>query len=175
MSIVFPLIFPGQEYQNSWEDNDPTVSSEIDEEVRSHLNKRKLPVRGLTIRDKDNRNVLTFDLKDILLLLGQKGLTSTWSLTGLEVVDGDSAEELHGLSDSGQVVSGERLKELVNKISQTIDGEFSASLGDYLEPWMLIRAVDSSGFDVITADRNVYRKIKSRFSDVVELVNVDGF
>jgi len=131
-------------------------------------------MRGLTVSDKDARNVLTFDLKDILPLLGEKGLNSTWSIKGLEAIDGEAAKELHALSDTEQVVSGERLRELAAAISQTIDGEFAGSLNESLEPWIRIRAVDSSAFDIITADRDVYAKIKGRFAEVVELFNVDA-
>jgi hypothetical protein len=131
-------------------------------------------MRGLTVTDKDARNVLTFDLKDILSLLGEKGMKSTWSISGLEAVDGEAAQELHALSDTEQVVSGHRLQELAAVISQTIDGEFVGSLYDSLEPWIRIRVVDSSAFDIITADREVHAKIKGRFSEVVELFNVDA-
>lgn len=131
-------------------------------------------MRGLTVSDKDARNVLTFDLKDILPLLGEKGLKSAWSIKGLEAVDGEAAQELHALSDTEQVVSGERLQELAAAISQTIDGEFAGSLNESTKPWIRIRAVDSSAFDIITADPDVYTRIKDRFADVVELFNVDA-
>jgi hypothetical protein len=141
-------------------------------EDQSHLNRKRLPARGLAISDRDDRNVLAFDLKDILALLGDKGLTSTWLLEGVEVVDGDAASDLHKFSESGEAVPGERLRKLAEKVSQTIDGEFSAFLDESQGPWIRIRAVDSSAFDVITTDTDVYRAIKNRFSRVAELFNV---
>jgi hypothetical protein len=142
-------------------------------EGQSRLNSTRPPVRGLTISDRDSRNVLAFDLRDILGLLGDKGLTSTWLLEGVEAVGGEAADALHKFSDAGQPVPGEQLRTLADNVSQTIDGKFSAFLDASQVPWIRIRAVDSSAFDVITADTDVYKAIKSRFSRVVELFNVD--
>lgn len=125
-------------------------------------------MRGFTISDRDARNALSFDLRDILHLIGRRGLLSVWKLSGVEAVGADAADEIHLLSDSNAFVSGSRLTEISSRVSQIIDGEFQGAVDSQADPWIVIRAVDSSAFDVITSDESIWRKLKERFSEVSE-------
>jgi hypothetical protein len=137
------------------------------------LGTRRLDVRGLTITTRDARGFLAIDLRDLLPILETKGLESTWRLNGVEAVDGDAAVAMHEISDTGALVSGERLLELANGVSQVIDGEFSAYLAASSEPWIRIRAIDSDAYEVVTKDLESYRKIKERFPDASEVFAFD--
>jgi hypothetical protein len=126
-------------------------------------------MRGLTIADKDDRNILRFDLKDILRLVGEKGLESVWTLHGIESVNGEVADEMHRLSDTGIAISGARLKFLADRILQVIDGEFRGASDTASEPWVSIRAIDSSAFDVLTNDEDVLQRFEVNFEEVTEI------
>lgn len=126
-------------------------------------------MRGLTIADKDDRNFLRIDLKDILKLIGDKGLESVWTLHGIESVNGEFADEMHRLSDAGIAISGARLRVLADNIMQVIDGEFRGATDTVSDPWVLIRAVDSSAFDVCTNDGDLLKRIEVNFSEVMEI------
>ena len=126
-------------------------------------------MRGLTIADTDNRNILRVDLKDILRVVGEKGLQSVWTLHGIESVNGEFADEMHRLSDTDIVISGARLRFLADRILQVIDGEFRGAADTASKPWILIRAIDSSAFDVSTNDGHLLERVRENFKEVTEI------
>ena len=86
-------------------------------------------MRGVTIRDRDPaNNTLSFDLRDILDLLGPDAARSEWRVRDVECVGRQAAEALHRSSDDGEVVGGTQLIQLARDVGQIIDGEFSARL-----------------------------------------------
>jgi hypothetical protein len=123
---------------------------------------------GLTILDRDERKVLAFDLRDILPLIGKKAYCSQWKVQNVEAIGGSGAEELHRLADENLPVSGDRLAELANATTQIVDGEFYAFLEDD-RPWLIVRAVDSSAFDIETDDPHILEALRERFSDICEI------
>lgn len=125
-------------------------------------------MKGITISDEKD-NVLSFDLVDILNFIGEKAICSKWKVSYVEC-NGRTAEELHKISDEKILISGKHLFLIASNLLQTIDGKFEAFLGNELIPWLIIRAVDSSEFDVETDDFDVLQKIRQSFSNVVDLV-----
>ena len=127
---------------------------------------------GITILDTDSSGrFLAFDLKDILRAIGPCANLLRWRLIHIECV-GERADEFHNLSDSGELVSGRRLIELSSQITQTIDGEVWGYRGEVKErdkPWLIIRAVDSSSFDVECDDLSLLERVKRHFKKVVDI------
>jgi hypothetical protein len=120
---------------------------------------------GVTISDADPRGVLTFDLRDILALVPPASGESTWEVSHVEAV-GASAEALHEAADTGARLTDQRLRQIAAGIMQTIDGELRAYRSGARSPWLVIRAVDSSSFDVISDDPALIETLRARFERV---------
>ena len=58
------------------------------------------------------------------------------------------------------------------QVAQVIDGEFSAILPGETEPWLVIRAVDSSWWEVFSANGRVFDALRLRFTDVRDVDEV---
>jgi hypothetical protein len=119
--------------------------------------------------DRDARNLLAFDLADILHTMTDDVLASRWTCRGVDALGGPAADELERLSDDEATISGETLLQLAEGITQTINGEFGAYKPDDTQPWLIIRAIDSTAFDVISSDDNVIAAIRRSFSDVADI------
>ncbi len=127
-------------------------------------------MRGVTILDRDpNSGVLSFDLRDILSVLGGDAERSTWTVRDVECLDGDAASALHEACDACEVLSGDRLVDLARDVGQIIEGEFSARLPNEEAAWITIRAVDSSAFDVETDREDILTALKAKFDRVEDL------
>jgi hypothetical protein len=125
---------------------------------------------GVSVSDRDtSTGVLSFDLRDLLKLLNNRVLQSHWCIVDLECLGGKSADILHQASDDKRHLEGAELINLAIEVDQIIDGEFTGWLPGDTEPWVIIRAVDSSAFDVITDDTEVLLAIKRNFSEVIDL------
>jgi hypothetical protein len=128
-------------------------------------------MKGLKITDSRQTELggfLKFDLKEVFSAIGDPVSVSTWRCHNVECI-GENAERLHELSEEGQSVSGKELVQIVAGIFQTIDGEFEAYRDGKEDPWLVVNAVDSSWFEVLSADSAVLESIKSSFQDVSEL------
>jgi hypothetical protein len=125
---------------------------------------------GVTILDRDPKTrVLSFDLRDILAVLGADAERSTWTLRDVESYGAEAAVALHQASDDREVLAGGRLLELAGDVTQIVDGEFSGRFPNEDAAWIIIRAVDSSAFDVETDREDVLKRLKSRFDRVEDL------
>lgn len=125
-------------------------------------------MRGITISDSTN-NVLTVDLIDILRLLGRQAEESDWELSEVEAVGGSAAGELHTLAGSRARVPGGTFLRLAAAVTQVIDGTFAGYRNGAEQPWIVIRAVDSSAYDVQSQDDELLDSIRHRFKEVSEL------
>jgi hypothetical protein len=125
-------------------------------------------MRVVTITDREGEGAaLGFDLVDILRLLEPELHRTEWTLSGTECI-GREADRVHRIDDDGQRVSGTRLLALASGLTQVIDGEFIAYAEDG-QPWVTIRAIDSSAYDVISDDGSVTDRIRARFKEVTEM------
>ena len=124
-------------------------------------------MRGVIIRDgvkPGGGGELEFDLAEVLTALGGHVETSFWRARGLwyKSHDGKEIETLERLRD-GATVGGNELLQSVPRVLQIIDGEFTASAADDLHPWAIVRAVESSWWEVLTDDPAVLARIRARF------------
>jgi hypothetical protein len=125
-----------------------------------------MSIPGITISAfRDN---LPISLQDILNVLGATGRSAVWRVSGVEVAPSELADRLHAASDRGMALSGDELFALAAGI-QVIDGEFEATRAKTTEPWVLLRAVDGTSWDVVTDDLGVLRDYERSFPDVAPL------
>ena len=128
-------------------------------------------MQGLKLKDlerSEHGDYLSFDLKEIFSAIGDPVLISTWRCRNVECT-GENAERMHEVSEEGQSLSGEQLVEIVAGIFQTFDGEFEAYRDGKETPWLVVNAVDSAWFEVLSVDSAVLESIWSSFHDVSEL------
>lgn len=121
-------------------------------------------MHGLKIADLVD-GVLAFDLKEVLSVIGEPAISSTWKCSQVECL-GENAERLGEISDSGRRISGQELFEIAKGVYQVIDGEFEAYRSEEKAPWLVVNAVDSSFFEVLTDDAATLEAIRTNFSDV---------
>lgn len=125
-------------------------------------------MKGVTISNLDNRGHLAFDLRHILELIELDAHRSRWTVRNLECV-GSSAGELHRVADAGTLLDGAQLLALSRGVNQVIDGEFAGFFSGQDDPWIRIRAVDSSFWDIFTDRDDILDRVRSRFQRVTDL------
>ena len=117
-------------------------------------------------------NCLSFDLAQVLASLGPRARTSSWSCHDLWFVTCDEQDvpELEQESDASQFLSGEDLLAATERLLQVIDGEFAAFDGDESVPWVILRAVDSTFWEVESTEPGVLEAVSASFKDVEEIL-----
>lgn len=128
----------------------------------------------LQIRDSQpSKHDVVVDLRDVLPVLGQRALLATWRVAGVArydedpmVVGDEAAERLEALHRSQDMISGVLLSELVDRTVQIIWGEFRAYKDGGTEPWVIVRAIDSTWCEVETDDEDVLDILRRSFTDV---------
>jgi hypothetical protein len=120
--------------------------------------------RAITIHDTRDR-VLVCDLIDILRLAGPDAGSSSWRCRNVECT-GDLAEELHRVSDAESILTGAEMLRLAGAVVQVTDGDFEAYRPGETRTWVVVRAIDSSEYAVITEDEGLLARVRERFRDV---------
>lgn len=117
--------------------------------------------------------VLDFDLRHILAALGAQATECSWMVNGVAAYDeafdatGEQAGRLEELATSGWRIKGDRLRDLANGTQQVIWGEFQAYVdASATVPVLIVRAIDSSFYEVATNDPRVLQNLKVTFRDV---------
>jgi hypothetical protein len=126
-------------------------------------------MRGLTIMDKDKDGFLTGGLADILRLSEVRARQSEWEVSDLECLGLSETHELYRAVEMRVRLNGDRLLSLIGDCSQVIDGTFKGYEHGDEEPWVIIRAVDSSAYDIESDDDNLLSRIRQSFKEVKEL------
>ena len=113
-------------------------------------------------------NCLSFDLAQVLAALGPHAISSYWSYRDLWFVSHDDQEvpELEQDSEAMHLLSGHDLMAATDRILQVIDGEFAAFDDEQNKPWVIVRAVDSSFWEVESPDANVVAAVRGCFRSV---------
>ena len=109
-----------------------------------------------TIRIHDlaaGRDILAFDLRDILSALGPQADRTIWRVSKVKgefmVTGDDAADKLENLAESETPVSGRRLRKISRHVVQTIMGEFRGYKNESsADPWIIVIAYDSTWFEV---------------------------
>lgn len=121
-------------------------------------------------------DVLSVGLKDLLRLLAPRSLAADWTVStvkssrpGYEWFDatGEGGARLEALAQDNQHLSGADLAALAEKTRQVIWGEFVGSAPTRPDrTWVIIRAIDSTYYEIETDDEVVLDKVRSTYSDV---------
>jgi hypothetical protein len=137
-----------------------------------------------TLRIYDHRGgrVLALDLRDLIDLLAPPSLEASWTVSPVNVeyptlghsIDqfemtgsGRTGEDpLELLAANGSPVSGLLLAEYAHATHQVIWGQFVATRPEQTDAWVIIRAIDSTFYEVTTSDETVLAKIRSTYKDV---------
>ena len=125
----------------------------------------------LVIRDgvTTGGGCLSFDLQDVLAALGVRASTSGWYARHLNYISNDDRDvAVMQAMASGTVVNGRDVMAGIEQLSQVIGGEFVATDPGCELPWVIVRAVDSSWWEVVSDDAEVLEVIRKRFRDVEE-------
>jgi hypothetical protein len=130
-----------------------------------------------TLRIYDLRqNALALDLHDIIRVLAPRSLQAIWTISTVKSSEpghewfeatGEMGEKLEALAQEDTRVPGSKLAALAEKTRQVIWGEFVGSLASKPdEKWIIVRAVDSTFYEVTTLDETVLNAIRTSFQDV---------
>jgi hypothetical protein len=120
---------------------------------------------GITFPIARQKNRHSFDVKDVLPFLGNAIFGSNWRCKWVECI-GESAEELHRVSDEAKEVDGREFVELITHLQQTIDGRFIAYLKGQTIPWLVIDIIDSTYFDIWTEDKAILQDLSNQLRKV---------
>ena len=123
-------------------------------------------MRAVMIKELKPTRVLAVDLRHVLSALGSRALASDWRVREVWA-EGDAKPEFSAF-DGSELISGDRLAALAERVSQIIDGEFSAFERGGTNPWVVVEAVDSTYYTVRSEDTEVLAQIRSAFRDVTD-------
>jgi len=109
-------------------------------------------------------------------VLAPRAVQADWHISPLNPPDrkyewfeavGEAADEIEAVAEANTRLTGLALATLAERVHQIIWGQFTGFLpGAPDAPWVTIRAIDSSFFDVTTDDEAVLGTIVSTFSEV---------
>jgi hypothetical protein len=102
----------------------------------------------------------------VLAALGERGTNSEWRVRDVWATGDDASAAELGSLDGTIAVTGQRLRELAEDVTQVIDGVFSAFESGSVEPWVVVEAVDSSYYLVRSDDPSVLDVIRNTFHHV---------
>ena len=130
----------------------------------------------LRVYDLDRHHVLAVDLRHILDLLAPHSLLASWTISTVKSANSDhewfeatraNRDKLEMMAQADTRVSGPVMAELAQGTRQVIWGEFVGSLPEQPgRPWLTIRAVDSTFYEITSEDKEVVHQIRSAFKDV---------
>jgi len=129
-------------------------------------------MRGVVIRDgtePGGTGGLEFDLAEVLSALGPRVGESRWSSRNLSYVSRDETNiDTLDAAAAGSSVAGNDLVKALTQLLQVTDGEFQG-FSEGSAPWVVIRAVDSSWWEVLSDDPSTLQAIRNRFRVVHDL------
>jgi hypothetical protein len=117
------------------------------------------------LRSLGGGRVLAVDLIDLLRLCEPDALASSWRISYVDCM-GDLAGEFMRSGDTNATVSGPELLRLATGVYQVIWGDFEAYRSGEERFWLVVRAIDASLYVVITEDKMLLGRVRSRFTDV---------
>ena len=140
-----------------------------------------------TLRIYDYREgVLALDLSDLIDLLAPHSLEASWTASPVRVNDPDlgrfydefmmtgpsqpGEDQLEVLAAKGMSVSGVTFSAAAHAAWQVIWGQFVATLREQNDVWVVIRAIDSTFYEMTTSDETVLAKIRSAYMSALRLV-----
>ena len=125
---------------------------------------------------------LALDLRDLIGLLAPRSLEASWTVSRVVLHDpaldhsfdefmiagrGAPGEDLlEKFAAGGSPVSGALLSKAAHETTQVIWGQFVGTLPGKSDTWIVIRAIDSTFFEVTSSDGAVLNAIRSVYKDV---------
>lgn len=116
---------------------------------------------------------LPFDLRDILQRLAPRSLRASWRISAVDAgyqwfdATGPGGDVLETWAQSESMVEGRHLAAAAQDVLQIIWGEFTGFLpGAPDSPWLVIRAIDSTFYEITTHDETVLRQVETGFHGV---------
>ncbi len=131
-------------------------------------------MRGILIKDgarPQGGGGLSFDLVDILTVLGAPVIESRWRVRNLWYVShaGTDIAAYTRAEAAEELLDGREMVAAAHQARQVLDGEFEALRGGAEHPWLMLRAVDGSWWEVYSDDPSALRKLRAAFRDVEEI------
>jgi hypothetical protein len=124
----------------------------------------------IKVADLTSSGGLSFDLIDLVSLLGERGLRSSWRAFDVwSVQEGDDGH-FEDLCQTGQLIPGAEFASALKHVMQVIDGRFEAFEEGREEPWVVVEAIDSSYF-LLHAEEDILQKARARFRSVSDYPN----
>ncbi len=108
------------------------------------------------------------DLYDLLVILGERALNSTWFGSGVNC-EGENIGELYTFTDQNRPIPGRDLLDIASGIRRTVDGDFTAFDSDTDSYWILIRAWHGSGFYIEINDSECKERLKAHFESAEDV------
>ena len=160
------------------------------------------PVNVLVIRDMRDvvvegrtHRTLNFDLRDVLDALRTEVDALNWCITDLDCHGGDAESFCRRVDEApapGLWLSSSALRSLAANVDQVVDGtflgfpketrpesiapdDFEANAFPQSKSRLVIRAVDSSCFEIFTKNAHIAQLLSKRFSDVCAANPIDFF
>jgi hypothetical protein len=126
---------------------------------------------GIKIQDsRPGGGPLSFGLADVLKVIGEPALSSEWRCLNLRYI-GRKNETWDEFREKRKRFSGKDFVDFAALVGQVIDGEFIAKKHGSNKAWLIIKAVDSSWFEVWSSKQKVLEEMKSRFVMVSPLLS----
>lgn len=126
----------------------------------------------LRIYDLDG-GVLAVHLSRLLDLLAPKSLDAEWTVAPIRSdgeekfeATGPGADELEELVATAMPISGMALLIVSTNTPQIVWGEFIAIVPGESSPWLTLRAIDSTFYEIATDDDAALDTVRSAFKDV---------
>jgi len=118
----------------------------------------------LRIRDASEDRYLSFDLQDLLRVLGQHAIKASWKCKVDECIsiDGMDSVKLESEFNRPTAIKGRDLIQLAASTRQAIDGIFEGFEPGSNVPWVKLEAIDSSYWEV-TATESVLNRFRDHF------------
>jgi hypothetical protein len=139
--------------------------SENSQMMTAAFDQQSISMSGLTFKCW-GENVY-IPLSEVLLALGHRVLKLKWKVEIAELAPGARTAALEKLGVQQRVGTLELLHHITPSV-QIIDGEFSAyEPGGRLK--LIVRAVDSTWWDIETSDPKILKVVQEQFPDAVPL------
>lgn len=121
--------------------------------------------------------MLAVDLRDLIRLFAPRSLRTSWTVSTVKSgvpghewfeATGEGGEFLEAMAQLGARISGPEMASLAERTRQVIWGEFSARFppDENGTPWLVIRAIDSTFYEVETTDPSILKLVRQPFRDV---------
>jgi hypothetical protein len=124
---------------------------------------------------------LAFDLRHLIDLFAPRSLEANWTVSPVRLISpelgpidefmmtgkGEPGEDLlEQFAANGSSVSGTALSQAAHKAWQVIWGQFTATTSEQSDTWIVIRAIDSTFYEVTSSDEAVLYAVRSTYRDV---------